>query len=256
MKKIILSFDIEPDLHSGNYLGITRGIKEIKKILDKNKIKATFFVTCDCILKYPKIFLDLKKDGHEISLHGYNHDRFDELSLKRKEDSIKKSISCFKKILKHSPLGFRAPQHSIDEDTLKLLEKYGFKYDSSKTPLNLFQFIFFPKKFKLNFQNFFSKPQGYNIGKLKELPPTSLFIPFVSLTIRVLPRTLQQLYLQFLLFFFKEIIFYAHSWDFISLPESKLDRNYSHKKLISNLEYIISSLRGKVLFLKTEELIP
>ena len=254
MKKIVLSFDTEPDLHSNNYLSITQGLSEIKAILDRNKIKATFFVTCDCIIKYPKIFQDLKKEDHEISLHGYTHTRFDELSLEEKEDSIKKSISCFKKILKQSPKGFRAPQHSIDKDTLRLLEKYDFKYDSSRTPLNFLQFIFFPKKLKLNIERFFSKPQRYNLGRLKEIPPTSLFMPFVSLVLRAFPRILQRIYLFFLFSCFDEVVFYAHSWDFIKIPESGLDRKFSHERVISNLDYLIKLIKNKGAFVKAEEL--
>src|SRR3989344_3768206 len=138
-----ISFDIEPDLHTSKYKGITDGLKTIIKILDKHRIKATFFITCDVIEKYPKLLLTIKKEGHELALHGYIHKRFDSITLREKETQIQKSILCFQKHLQDIPKGFRAPQHSINKETLNLLEKYQFKYDSSCTPLNLLQFIFF-----------------------------------------------------------------------------------------------------------------
>jgi len=91
-------------LHTGKYNGIINGLKKLEEILNRKKIRATFFVTCDCIQKYPKI----------------------------------------------SPKGFRAPQHSIDDETLNLLEKYNFKYDSSYSPWNFFHMILSRKKVKFS----------------------------------------------------------------------------------------------------------
>ena len=252
--KISLSFDIEPDLHTEGYDGITEGIPSIVKILDRYKIKGTFFVTCDCIEKYPKIFQKLVKEGHEISLHAYRHERFDDLSIHEKEEQIKKSISCFKKILKMKPSGFRAPQHSIDDDALSLLGKYGFKYDSSKTPLNAMQFVFFPTRITRNFSGFFSNPRKHRTNGLIEIPPTSLLVPFVSLFVRVLPKFLQSAYVNALKILFKEAIFYAHSWDFIEMKESSVDKNFSHNRFIENLDYLIRSNIKKNKFVKIEEL--
>jgi len=251
MAKIALSFDVEPDLHTNQYLSIEKGLIIIKKILDKHNVKGTFFATCDCIEKYPQLFKNLENEGHEIALHGYRHERFDDLTQEEKEEAIKKSILVFEKYLKQKPKGFRAPQHSIDKETIKLLEKYDFKYDSSKTPLNILQLIFFPTKKGC----FFSKPSKYKIGKLTEIPSTSLLIPFVSLVLRVFPRILQKLYLLSLRFFFKEIIFYAHSWDFIEVKKSKLDRFFPHKKVIKSLYSLIDDLKKQDSFVKIEELI-
>jgi len=256
MKKIVLSFDTEPDLHSGKYLGITEGLAEIKKILDNNNIKATFFVTCDCIEKYPKIFEDIIKQGHEIALHGYRHERFDSISRVEKEEQIKKSILCFKKHLGINPKGFRAPQHSIDKETLNLLEKYNFKYDSSYHPLNFLQLIFFPTKIKLWSRLFFSPIQKYKIRKnLYELPPSSLFIPAASLIFRVFPLFLIKIYFNILKIFNQNIIVYFHSWDFIKIPKSRLDRRFPHTRVISNLDYLIKIIKNKGAFVRAEDLI-
>ena len=136
-KQISISIDIEPDIHTDKYSSL-KALPEFLKILNKYNVKATFFTTCDCLEKEPLIFKKIKKHGHEISLHGYEHKRFDVLSVKNKEIQIKKSIACFKKHLSISPKGFRAPQHSIDDETLDILKKYKFKYDSSLIPWNLY----------------------------------------------------------------------------------------------------------------------
>ena len=238
--KFFITFDVESDIHTGEYLGVEEGIKNILKVLDKIQVKATFFVTCDCIEKYPNIFKRLLKEKHEISLHGFRHKRFDEIGREEKEDQIKKAIKCFKKYLKIFPKGFRAPQHSIDNKTLDLLEKYKFGYDSSYTPRNLFQLLFFPKKFRLWFKHFFSKSRPYRIREnLWEVPPTSLIIPFVSLTIRVFPFWLLKFYVNILRVFNANIIFYAHSWDFIELKNSKAYKICPLEKFLKKFDELV-----------------
>ena len=254
MSKISITFDTEPDLHTNEYISINQGIPRILLILDKYHIKATFFTTCDCIEKYPRVFQNLKKQGHEIALHGYRHVRFDELSSLEKEEQIEKSIKCFKKYLNISPKGFRAPQLSIDEFTLNLLEKYNFKYDSSYAPLDFLLLLYYPKKFKLWIKQFFSPKQKYKIRrKLYEIPTSAFFIPFVSIMFRVFPPKLIQIYFNILKCFNKEISFYKHSWDFIDIPQSKISRTWSKEKIIKNLDSFFK--KNKKDFYRLQDLI-
>jgi hypothetical protein len=238
-KNLVLTVDVEKDLHSNTYKGVTEGLKNLEGICGR-KTKPILFVTADCIKKHPQIFKKLANKGWEISLHGLTHSRFDELSDSEKEFEIKESIKIFRKFLGISPKGFRAPQHSIDEKTLDLLQKYNFDYDSSYTPLNLLQFVFFPSKIALNTKLFFSPINKYYIrSKLKERPCSSILIPFVSLTIRILPVWMSQAYVTLIKSLYREPIFYAHSWDFIKQPESKIDMLFSHQSLLTKLEKLI-----------------
>jgi len=237
---ISITFDVEPDLHTSDYKGVYEGLKRILKVLDKYNLKATFFVTCDCIEKYPTIFKRLKKQGHEIALHAYRHERFDDILLEEKEEQIKKSIICFKKYLNQHPNGFRAPQHSIDKETLKVLEKKKFLYDSSLTPLNILQISFFPQRVKSNIISFFSSPRIHKLGNLIEIPTTSFLIPFVSLVFRAFPKFLLKFYFNFLNSINKNMVLYCHSWDFIDIPESRIARKWPKEKLIENFDYFIN----------------
>ena len=204
--KIIFSIDVEPDLHTGKHNGIRVGLKKFESICDKYKVRPVLYVVASIMSKNKETFKRLAKKGWEISLHGYSHKRFDEMLYKEKEYEIKRSLEVFKKDLKIKPKGFRAPQHSIDSDTLDLLEKYGFKYDSSYTPLNLLQLFFFPRKFSLWLKSFFSPINPYKIRKnLIEIPPSSLLIPFVSLMLRVLPKWALYLYVKKIKLFYKKI---------------------------------------------------
>jgi len=235
--KIIISMDVEPDLHTKDFKGVIEGIPLFLGLLNQHNIKATFFTTCDCIEKFPNFFKEFVKQGHEIALHGFTHTRFDDLSFLEKEMQIKKSLGCFKKYLGILPKGFRAPQHSIDEKTLFLLQKYHFKYDSSYTPFNIFQLIFFTNISTL--KNFFTPVRKYFVRKnLLEIPTTSFLIPAVSLTFRIFPKFMLNVYFKILNLFYNEITIYFHSWDFID-GKSRISKLFPKEKLIKNFEYIL-----------------
>jgi len=240
--KIVVSMDVEPDLHTREFNGVVEGIPVFLNLMNKSNIKSTFFTTCDCINKYPIFFKELIFQKHEIALHGFTHNRFDEMSFEEKQNQIKKSISCFKKNLEISPTGFRAPQHSVDKSTLFLLEKTDFQYDSSYTPFNFFQLIFFPRISTL--KNFFTPTKKYLIRKnLLEIPTSSFIIPAVSLTFRIFPKPLLRVYSGVLKFLFREVILYFHSWDFID-NKSRISRIFPKERLIKNFEYFLKLNKG------------
>ena len=237
MKFVNISIDVEQDLHKNSYEGILKGLVQLTKILNKKNIKITFFVTAKILEKYPKIFQNLKKQGHEVALHGYNHERFDELSLKRKDELLKKSIKIYKKILNENPKGFRAPQHSIDDETLFLLKKYKFKYDSSLIPWN-FHHILLPQ-IKVKFSNNFKKMRIHKINELYEIPITSFILPLTAFTIRLLPFSFFKIYLR-VVNLFQTKIFFMHSWDFIKLKNSRLYKRCPLNDLLKRYEYMLN----------------
>jgi len=237
MKFISISIDVEQDLHKNSFIGIIKGIPRLMKILDKKNIKIVFFVTAEILEKYPKIFQKLKNQGHEIALHGYKHERFDELSLEKKDEILIKSIKIYKKILKENPKGFRAPQHSIDNETFVLLEKYGFKYDSSLIPWD-FHHILLPQ-IKVRFLNNFKKMKIHKINNLYEIPITSFILPLTAFTIRLLPFSFFKIYLR-LVNLFKTKIFFMHSWDFIELNNSRLYQICPLNDFLKRFEYMLN----------------
>lgn len=245
MNLVNISMDVENDLHKNSCTGITEGIPRLVNILDKKNIKATFFVTAKILEKYPKIFRELKNQGHEIALHGYNHERFDELSLKKKNELLKKSIIIYKKNLKENPKGFRAPQHSIDNETLAVIEKFNFKYDSSFIPWN-FHHILLPQ-IKIRFSNNFKEMNIHKINNLYEMPVTSFILPLTSLTIRFLPFSFFKIYLRFVNLF-QNKIFLMHSWDFIELKNSKLYQRCPLNEFSRRFEYMLDYFKEKNYF--------
>ncbi len=110
---------------------------QILNLLDKHKIKATFFVDGRVTEKYPNLIKKAYGLGHEIACHGYSHRSLEDLNPREFEQDIKKSCNLIEDIIGRRPEGFRAPYFSLNNRTrwiLPILHRLGFKYDSSIFP--------------------------------------------------------------------------------------------------------------------------
>jgi len=152
--EVILTFDLEFWYNSEflkKYLPnnqerlkdyVPEAIFPLLKLLKKFNIKATFFVLGKVAEKYPGIIKKIYSEGHEIASHGYSHKTLNSLDREEFEKEIILSVELLEKITGKRPIGFRAPDFTLSNKTkwvLEILEKYGFKYDSSifpfRTPL-------------------------------------------------------------------------------------------------------------------------
>lgn len=252
MKRFNISVDVERDIRTGSFNGVEKGLKYLEKLMDKYKIKPTLFVTGEVVLKYGSYLKKLQDKGWEIGCHSFEHDRFDEMDNKEKENDLKKCIEITKK--NNIKLeGFRAPQHSISNKDLLILNKLGFKYDSSFAPLNAFQLIFFPKKVKLGVKQFFSKISPHYRNGILEIPSSSFFIPLVAVSLRLFPMLLIKLLINFM-WRRKVILFYAHSWDFIKLEKSRIYKICPLDRFVKKLDKMLNYMDKKGEFVKLNEL--
>jgi peptidoglycan/xylan/chitin deacetylase (PgdA/CDA1 family) len=99
---IHISFDDGPD---------STNTPKILKILNKHKIKSTFFVIAEELEKFPekeKIMDLIKSEGHQIGSHSYQHIHHTTLNNKQLEQEISKSKKILSKWLT-KPLLFRLP---------------------------------------------------------------------------------------------------------------------------------------------------
>ena len=143
-----LTIDLEP-WYVGEFLTkylpqkkadqIEESVRPVLDLLDKYNIKATFFVLGIVAEKHPGIVQEIYGKGHEVASHGYSHKTLYDLGESGFEEEIEKSVRLLESITGECPIGFRAPSFSINNTTkwaFKILEKYGFKYDSSIFPVN------------------------------------------------------------------------------------------------------------------------
>jgi peptidoglycan-N-acetylglucosamine deacetylase len=161
MNKIALSFDVEDWYHSAPVSGasiskygslnefmqhcehevidcITEETKYILEILDKQQIKATFFVVADVAERYRELAISLKHSPHEIASHSLTHhsaiDSRDQTPLKPVGDWIdeqRRAKKTLEAIFEREIIGFRAPNAYFANWMVQPLYDMGFKYDSS-----------------------------------------------------------------------------------------------------------------------------
>ena len=165
--------------------------------------KFTFFVNGEFVSKWPRIF-DLIPSKVEIASHGFSHP-FKFYSLKK----VRVDIENITKLLNSygiKPKGYRFPNMQFNEHFLKILEEFGYKYDSSLHPTLTYKYCHVLKD---------DKP--FKIGKILEIPITisSFKLPLSWFWWEKYPNFLQNL-LVLPLLKKKYVVLYFHNWNFIN----------------------------------------
>jgi polysaccharide deacetylase family protein (PEP-CTERM system associated) len=127
---------ITPPLHGA----IERQTNIILDLLDETHVVATFFVLGMLAKARPHLVRQIAARGHEIALHGNNHDAMFTLSRPTATQDIVDSAKCISDIIGHRLDGYRAPFFSLIKKNLYLLDvlaEAGFVYDSSIFPIKL-----------------------------------------------------------------------------------------------------------------------
>lgn len=121
--------DSEVYTSRGEY-GAVVGVPRILNLLDKFGFKATFFIPGHTADTYPEVCKEIIARGHEVGHHGYVHEDPTDLSYEEEEAIMVKGLEALKR-LGVEPVGYRSPGFDFSPNTIAILEKYGFKYDSS-----------------------------------------------------------------------------------------------------------------------------
>lgn len=138
------------------YIGFYKGIENWRKLFNKHKVKATFFLSTNCFSaegkEYAQIIKQLRlllREGHEIGLHLHPDSdlalqkqlgkKFGATSAKfYSKEEINEIIACSKSLVKKN-LGinvtsFRWGNWALSTDAVGALQQNKFKIDSSAAP--------------------------------------------------------------------------------------------------------------------------
>lgn len=137
-----LSFDVDNEslftarplpvpMSQGEY-GATTGLPRILAMLDRQRIPASFFIPVMSLILHPEMLLAIQKSRlHEVGVHGWVHESLTSVSGVDEQRLLTQSIDYLQRALGKPPVGFRAPSWILTPETLGLLVKAGFLYDSS-----------------------------------------------------------------------------------------------------------------------------
>ena len=109
----------------------------ILDLLDKKRVKGTFFIVGWIAERYPKLVKQIFACGHEIGCHSYWHRKVYDLSPDTFRQDTYRAKSILEDITGQSVIGYRAPSYSITSKSLwalDVLAELGFQYDSSIFP--------------------------------------------------------------------------------------------------------------------------
>ena len=243
MKPLLLTFDVEEFDYLHHYhekplnadlYGVSKeGTKKIMQLLEKHRVRATFFVTAKFALQYPEIIKELSKK-HEIALHGYSHDHhYESMEEKMVFKYLSEAKKILEKITKKKILGFRSPR--MGAASYPSLKKIDIKYDSSLHP------TYIP-----GYYNHFTEPRScFTMDGVKVVPVS--VTPIARLPIAWLWfRNLPLLYTKFCMWRALRgtgfINTYFHPCEFVSLKKYKLPWYFKRNtgdKVLRKLEKLI-----------------
>lgn len=107
------------------------GVPRLLQLLDKHRIRSTFFVPGYTAHRYPSVVRDIVAAGHEIAHHGYLHEQPTGLTPAEEAIALDRGLDALADTAGVRPVGYRAPMWDLSWHTPSLLAERGFLYDSS-----------------------------------------------------------------------------------------------------------------------------
>jgi peptidoglycan-N-acetylglucosamine deacetylase len=106
------------------------GVPRLLRLLERQAVRATFFVpgfTADC---WPDTVRAIRDAGHEIAHHGYLHEPMQGITVEHEATYLDRGLEALER-LGITPSGYRAPWWELNWHSPALLAERGFRYDSS-----------------------------------------------------------------------------------------------------------------------------
>ncbi|QYR21154.1 polysaccharide deacetylase family protein [Paenibacillus sp. sptzw28] len=115
-KLAALTFDDGPD---------AKYTPAILDILEKYKVKATFFTVGTQVKKYPNMMRHIVKEGHEIGNHTYHHANLTKLDNEKIADEIMWTDTLIKREVGFVPRLVRAPYGALSPSVKEIIKDNG-----------------------------------------------------------------------------------------------------------------------------------
>jgi peptidoglycan-N-acetylglucosamine deacetylase len=107
------------------------GVDRILRLLDRLKIRASFFIPGWTAVNHLAACKRIRDAGHEIGAHGNVHEAVGMLDQAQEKRILVEQIAILKDQLGVTPTGYRSPSWDVNVWTPGLLKQHGFVYDSS-----------------------------------------------------------------------------------------------------------------------------
>jgi len=120
-----------PSYLSRGEFGAEVGVPRVLELLDRYDIKGTWCTPAHTMITFNERFRSIVDAGHEIAAHGCWHEPVPTLDAAEERRLMELTLRLHEKHVGVRPRGYRSPAWDFTENTLSLLEEFGFEWDSS-----------------------------------------------------------------------------------------------------------------------------
>lgn len=113
-KYISLTFDDGPNPET---------TPKLLDILEEKRVKATFFMLGQNVVKYEALVKRIAKEGHEIASHSYSHPQLTRMDPQRVRDEVKKTDKAIYRAVGKLPTDFRPPYGAVNKEVAAIIGK-------------------------------------------------------------------------------------------------------------------------------------
>ncbi len=139
--RLLMCFDFEGSYGMPHEVSfdVNRSAKLILNELEQHSAQAVFFIVGRMVEDFPQVVRDIADAGHEIGLHGYEHDdlsSYDARALTLLDENLTRVNSLLEDIIGSRPQCFRAPYllapHFYRAEVYAMLRAHGFRWVSNR----------------------------------------------------------------------------------------------------------------------------
>jgi peptidoglycan/xylan/chitin deacetylase (PgdA/CDA1 family) len=106
-------------------------VPRILELLRRYEVPSTWFVPGHTLETYPRESSLVVAAGHEIGHHGYTHVPPSDLTREQEEEGLVRGNEQIRKLTGKNARGYRSPSWDLSANSVELLLKHGFVYESS-----------------------------------------------------------------------------------------------------------------------------
>jgi polysaccharide deacetylase family protein (PEP-CTERM system associated) len=115
-------------------LRVERNMDRMLETMAAQSVRSTCFVLGWVADRCPSLIRRIAAEGHEIASHGYGHELVTGLSSDAFRADVERSKGLLEDLTGVAVAGYRAPNFSITDWAIPILQDVGFRYDSSSFP--------------------------------------------------------------------------------------------------------------------------
>lgn len=106
-------------------------VPRILDLLKKYQVRSTWFIPGHTLATYPTQCRQIFDAGHEIGHHGWTHLPPNDMSREEEERGLVRANEAILDLTGQYARGYRSPSWDLSPNSVELLLKYGFVYESS-----------------------------------------------------------------------------------------------------------------------------